>query len=157
MVANQLHRPDQADLHQVPGRQQVSCLHHHRDHHHHHHRRHQVIVHHHQPHQHDHQLRDPMHCKKGDSFITKPAAKNNTVEQPRMSVSNDEDDDGDDNHDDDVDDDGDDDHDDDGDNEQIPPPQLVQTRGTIRKLPLFEPVRKPEGQNPIKMRSLSDL
>merc|ERR1719341_1331758 len=23
--------------------------------------------------------RDPMHCKKGDSFITKPAAKNNTV------------------------------------------------------------------------------
>lgn len=29
-------------------------------------------------------LRDPMHCKKGDSFITKPAAKNNTVEQPRM-------------------------------------------------------------------------
>ena len=81
-----------------------------------------------------------------------------------MSVSNDEDDDGDDNHDDDVDDDydddgdddGDDDHDDDGDNEQIPPPQLVQTRGTIRKLPLSEPVRKPEGQNPIKMLSLSD-
>ena len=30
-----------------------------------------------------------MHCKKGDSFITKPAAKNNTVEQPRMSVSDD--------------------------------------------------------------------
>ena len=89
MAANQLHRPDQADLHQVPGRQQVSCLHHHRDHHHHHHRRHQAIVHHHQPHQHDHQLRDPMHCKKGDSFITKPAAKNNTVEQPRMSVSDD--------------------------------------------------------------------
>merc|ERR1712173_343307 len=28
--------------------------------------------------------RDPMHCKKGDSFITKPAAKNNTVEQPRI-------------------------------------------------------------------------
>merc|ERR1712192_17516 len=28
--------------------------------------------------------RDPMHCKKGDSFITKPAAKNNTIEQPRI-------------------------------------------------------------------------
>merc|ERR1712107_239541 len=28
--------------------------------------------------------RDPMHCKKGDSFITKPAAKNNTVEQPHI-------------------------------------------------------------------------
>merc|ERR1712107_235492 len=28
--------------------------------------------------------RDPMHCKKGDSFITKPAANNNTVEQPRI-------------------------------------------------------------------------
>merc|ERR1712126_672527 len=28
--------------------------------------------------------RDPMHCKKGDWFITKPAAKNNTVEQPRI-------------------------------------------------------------------------
>ena len=32
-------------------------------------------------------FRDPMHCKKGDSFITKPAAKNNTIEQPRMWVS----------------------------------------------------------------------
>ena len=53
---------------------------------------------------------------------------------------------------DDYDDDGDDDHDRDGDNEtnQNPPPQLVQTRGTIRKLPLFEPVRKPEGQIPSK-------
>merc|ERR1712107_88306 len=28
--------------------------------------------------------RDAMHFKKGDSFITKPAAKNNTVEQPRI-------------------------------------------------------------------------
>ena len=163
MAADQLHRPDQADLHQVPGRQQVSCLHHHRDHHHHHHRRHQAIVHHHQPHQHDHQLRDPMHCKKGDSFITKPAAKNNTVEQPRMSVSDNEDDDGDDNHDDDgdsdddYDDDGDDDHDEDGDNETNPnpPPQLVQTRGTIRKLPLSStsppsPSSTPTSPQPVK-------
>ena len=89
MAANQLHGPDQVDLQQIPGRQQVSCLYHHRDHHYHPHRRHRAIVHHHQPHQRDHQLRDPMHCKKGDSFITKPAAKNNTVEQPRMSVSDD--------------------------------------------------------------------
>ena len=89
MIADQLHGPDQVDLQQIPGRQQVSCLYHHRDHHYHPHRRHRAIVHHHQPHQRDHQLRDPMHCKKGDSFITKPAAKNNTVEQPRMSVSDD--------------------------------------------------------------------
>jgi len=28
--------------------------------------------------------RDPVHCKKGDLFTTKPAAKNNTIEQPKI-------------------------------------------------------------------------
>merc|ERR1712243_165558 len=31
--------------------------------------------------------RDPMHCKKGDSFITKPAAKNNTVSNLASGVN----------------------------------------------------------------------